>query len=133
VKSTGIAVVAGAGLALASDFLTRRRLPAHVVPAAAAGLVTAAVIYPAARVGRAVDADVARRERLSVMATSGVLALAAIRGSSGRVRSIVASGWLAHAAFDQVHDKGATSRLPEWYPAVCAGYDIAIAGLLLRA
>jgi hypothetical protein len=48
------------------------------------------------------------------------------------VRRLVAAGWLAHAVFDNVHDKGPTSRLPEEYPAACAGYDVALAGLLLR-
>jgi hypothetical protein len=127
-----IAIVAGAGCAVAADVATRRTLPSRLVPAAAAGLVTAAVIYPAARVGREAMPGVAGPEWLAVAATTGVLAAASRRSSSPAVRAVVAGGWFAHAIFDRLHDRGPGSRLPSWYPAVCAGYDIATAGLLLR-
>jgi hypothetical protein len=92
------------------------------------------VIYPAARVGRSADAGVARREWLALGATVVVL-VATGRGHQrpGRAaRRAVAAGWVGHAIFDNLHERGRTSRLPDWYPAVCAGYDVALAALLLR-
>lgn len=132
-KQDAAAIAVGAGLAVATDRGARRVTSgSRMAPAGALGLVTAAAIYPAARIGRAADADVARREWLAVGATVAVLA-AASRSGAGRVaRATVAVGWIAHAAFDNLHDRGPTSRLPDWYPAACAGYDVALAGLLLR-
>jgi hypothetical protein len=127
-----IAVAGGAALAVATDAGTRRITPdSRIVPAAAAGLVTAAVIYPAARAGRTASRGVATRENLALSATAAVLAASIVKRESQRVRQVVAAGWLAHALFDNLHDRGPTSRLPGWYPAVCAGYDVALAGLLL--
>jgi hypothetical protein len=127
-----VALVGGALLAVGTDIGTRRIAPAsQLVPAAAAGLVTAAVIYPAARVGREVGKGTAVRENVAVGATVAVLGAAVATRRSRSARRIVAAGWLAHAVFDNLHDRGATSRLPSWYPAVCAGYDVAVAGLLL--
>jgi hypothetical protein len=90
------------------------------------------VIYPAARGGRGATRAVAARERLAVVATAGVAAAAVTRSDRTAARRMVAAGWASHALFDAVHDRGPTSRLPGWYPAVCAGYDLALASLLLR-
>ena len=54
-----------------------------------------------------------------------------LSGDGGR-RAVIAAGWVAHAAFDHVHHAGPGGRLPKWYPALCAGYDIAFAAMLLR-
>jgi hypothetical protein len=51
--------------------------------------------------------------------------------SLGR-RGLIAAGWAAHAAFDDKHRATPGSRLPGWYADLCAGYDIAFAGSLLR-
>jgi hypothetical protein len=131
--SDKIALGVGAALAVATDVGSRRVTPESMaVPAAAAGLVTAAAIYPAARAGRDAGAAVVVREAVALAATGAVLVAALARRSSVTARRAVAAGWLAHAAFDNLHDRGPTSRLPAWYPAACAGYDIAIAGLILR-
>lgn len=133
-RSDVVALVGGAACAVATDAAARRLSPSLKVPAAAVGLVTAAVIYPAARVGRSADRAVARREWLAVGATTAVLATASRRDSrtNRAARAAVATGWVGHAVFDNLHNRGPTSRLPDWYPAVCAGYDVALAALLLR-
>lgn len=63
---------------------------------------------------------------MSVMA---LLATRALRRD--RARQVAAWGWLAHAAFDLVHEPGDGSLLPDWYPAVCAGFDVGVAWDLL--
>jgi hypothetical protein len=50
-----------------------------------------------------------------------------------RRRQLVAAGWLAHAGFDAAFVPHDGSRIPAWYPAMCAGYDVALAGRLARA
>lgn len=47
-------------------------------------------------------------------------------------RRLLAVGWLSHAAFDAVHRRNSSSYLPASYPALCAGFDVAVAGLLMR-
>jgi hypothetical protein len=128
-----MALVGGAACAVATDAAARRLSPSQRVTAASAGLVTAAIIYPAARIGRPADRAVAHREWLVVGATIAVSATASRDSRTSRAaRAAVAAGWVGHAAFDNLHDRGPTSRLPDWYPAVCAGYDVALAALLLR-
>jgi hypothetical protein len=127
-----IALGAGAALAVATDAGTRRVThDSMIVPAAAVGLVTAAAIYPAARAGRETSRGVVVRETAGLIGAGAVLAAAVAKRGSATVKRAVAAGWLAHAVFDNLHDRGPTSRLPGWYPAACAGYDIALAGLLL--
>jgi hypothetical protein len=42
---------------------------------------------------------------------------------------LVGFGWAAHAIFDAlVGDEH--GRLPRWYPALCAGYDLAFGAAL---
>jgi hypothetical protein len=97
---------------------------------AAAGLVVAAAIYPAARTRWAPDAAAARE--LAAVAGYGALAVAAARRSSRSLRLAMAAGWASHAAFDAVHHAGDGSRIPGWYPAMCAGYDLVLAAGLAR-
>lgn len=135
-RSVTLAALAiGAVSGWAVDELARRRLPTRRGDLAAAGLVTAAVIYPAARRGH-------RGSRPAVHELGGVLAAAALGGAARargkdrpdalRYRELVAAGWVAHALFDAVHHAGPGGRLPRWYPALCAGYDVAQAAALLR-
>jgi hypothetical protein len=126
-----LALVAGAAFAVGTDVLARRASPQQLTPAAV-GLVGAAVVYPAARAGRPASRAVAARENIAVVSTAAVAAAAATRRDRTAARRLVAAGWASHALFDAVHDRGPSSRLPGWYPAVCAGYDLALAGLLLR-
>ncbi|MBV9872580.1 MAG: hypothetical protein JO214_18350 [Frankiaceae bacterium] len=129
-----VALVGGAALAVATDLGSRKVTPeSMVVPAAAVGLVTAAAIYPAARKGRDASRGVVLREAAALVGTGAVLAAAVAKRGSTTAKRTVAAGWLAHAIFDNVHNRGPTSRLPGWYPAACAGYDVALAGLVLRS
>jgi hypothetical protein len=130
-----VAVLAGAVSALTVEEFTRKRLGGARVELAAIGLVTAAAIYPAFRRDQR-SSGPALREAAVVVAATG-LSLAGrgpVRGpqsSLGR-RGLLALGWVAHAAFDDKHRATPGSRLPGWYADLCAGYDIAFAGSLLR-
>src|SRR4051794_28696733 len=126
-----IGLIAGAALAE----LTARgagRLPAgYRVPFYAAGLAFAAAVYPAARRRWQLDRRSAG-ELLGVIGygTAGVLAA---RRPPSRANRLLAVGWASHALFDAAHGHDESSRLPRWYPALCAGYDLVIGGHLARA
>jgi len=62
-----------------------------------------------------------------VVACAGLAVLAA---RSTRRSRLLAAGWAAHALFDATHRHSASSLLPGWYPALCAGYDLALASAL---
>lgn len=86
--------------------------------------------YPLTR-ARATGSTATRtREWLAVVATVGG-GVAAIRLPDRAGRRLAAAGWAAHVGFDFLHDRGPTSQLPNWYPAFCAGYDVAVAARLL--
>ena len=59
----------------------------------------------------------------------GVASAAVPRGTG---RRLLAVGWLSHAAFDAVHHRNSSSLLPDSYPALCAGFDVAVAGMLMQ-
>ena len=124
------AVAAGAASGLVVENLTRRYVPNARTELGAAGLLAAAMIYPAAR-SRARVSLAAAREVGGVAAATMVVAQARSRGGWA-ARALIAAGWAAHALFDAQHDAGPGGRLPRWYPALCAGYDLAFAAALLR-
>jgi hypothetical protein len=126
-KATSAAI--GAVLAVATDIATERAAPRHRTTALTAGLVAAAAIYPIARSRRPLGAPLARE--LAGLGATGAIGSLAARSTPSRARRLVATGWATHAVFDMVHDRGADSRIPSWYPAMCAGYDLAIAGRLV--
>lgn len=101
----------------------RKSLPRIDTRALVLSLVPVALAYPAAR-RSARDKPAVVREVAGVAAMSAAAVLA-LRGTDGR--RIAAAGWLAHAAFDLLHEKGPDSRLPDWYPSVCAGFDAGVA------
>ncbi|MBS4102018.1 hypothetical protein KFZ73_12325 [Tsukamurella paurometabola] len=109
--------------------VTVRALPPRTgAVAAAAGLVKAAVIYPASRHGRS-SRD--KRESAVVAASAAVMAAAAFLPTP-RAHVAVALAWLSHAAFDAVyHHTPSDTALPDWYPALCAGYDVGLGAALL--
>lgn len=124
------ALVGGAALGWGLDLAIDKYWPAGRLVAAGVGLVTAAAIYPAARRGRRGGAD-GRREALTLAAAAG-LSATVTRLPSDRARRLLGLGWMAHAGYDAVvtHDTS-SSRLPSWYPAGCAGYDLALGTRLL--
>lgn len=58
----------------------------------------------------------------------GAIGAAGVWAQSSRV---VASGWVAHVAWDTVAHtawfNGVANPSPDWYPAVCIGYDLIVA------
>lgn len=125
------ALAAGALSAIAVENLARQKFGRARTELAAAGLITAAAIYPLAR-KEARKGMAAAREVAGVLAATA-LVVAAYRTPPGlRRRAVLGAAWAGHAIFDNVHDSGPGGRLPSWYPDVCAGYDVAFAGALLR-
>lgn len=53
----------------------------------------------------------------------------ALRDPQGAGR-LVGFGWAAHAIFDALVGDEHGRRLPRWYPALCAGYDLAFGAAL---
>jgi hypothetical protein len=125
--SAAVGAIAGVG----TDVLVEKVAPRHRTLALAAGLVTAAAIYPIARRKRSFGGPLLRE--VAGLVTAGAVASMAAQERSTRTRNLVAAGWAAHAAFDMLHDAGRDSAIPSWYPAMCAGYDLAVAGRLVTA
>ena len=124
-------IFAGAGLA---EVAARgaRRLPAEQqVMLYAAGLVIAAGVYPAAR--RRWRLDRTSAGELLGVAGYGAASLIAARRPRPWATRLLAAGWASHALFDAVHGHDDGSRLPRWYPALCAGYDLVVCGHLARS
>lgn len=124
-RSTLIAGTLGAAAAVATDVATSRVAPSRRTEAAGLGLLGAAAIYPLARRRAFGDA----REKATFAAVAALLAAAAAQ--PGMRRHLVAGGWLAHAGFDALFTPHRDSRIPGWYPAMCAGYDVALAARLV--
>jgi hypothetical protein len=131
IRAVDVAAVAvGAASGLAVENLTRKLFPTARTELGAAGLITAAAIYPMARGASRVSLASAR-EVAGVAAATTVVTKARGRGAM-TARALIAAGWASHALFDAKHDAGPGGRLPRWYPALCAGYDLAFAAALLR-
>lgn len=94
------------------------------------GLSVAAAVYPTARKQWKPDAAAAR-EVVGLLGYTAV-AVAACRQLPRAGTRIAAAGWASHALFDLAHRRIEGSRLPDWYPAVCAGYDLVVASHLAR-
>jgi hypothetical protein len=125
-----VPLLAGAVLGVATAEPVRRMPGRTGVLGAGLGLVTAAVIYPAARRDRA--PSTALGIEAAVVVGTSVLAVLAAGRSASTGRRLVAAGWASHALFDFGQGPSADSRLPQWYAPVCAGYDFAFAAQLLR-
>jgi len=127
--STLPALVGGAVLGWAGAESVRRFGGRGSVIGAGAALVTAAVIYPAARRDRSLSPALVV-EGAVVAATTG-LAVAAATTDVSTGRRWLAAGWAAHALFDFGQGPSEDSRLPGWYAPLCAGFDVAYAARLL--
>lgn len=125
---TGVALAAGAVLGAAAAEPVRRLSPRGSVLAAGAGLITCAVIYPAARRDHGFSASLAV-ESAAVIATAALAAIASTKSPTAG-RRLLAAGWASHALFDAVQGPSEDSRLPGWYAPVCAGFDVAYAARL---
>jgi len=122
-KMVGLAM--GAGCAYVADMASRG--PGRRVLEAAVGLIAAAAVYPLARRRAGID----WLEAVALLTASG-LALSEVKRPGRRSRILLGLGWIGHALFDATfrHDAAAT-RLPRWYPAFCAGFDVAYGARLI--
>jgi hypothetical protein len=130
VVRTSAGVVAGAAAAVGFDRLVRRFAPRHATRVDALGLVAAAAVYPALR-SRGFRGASGVREVVGLGAY-GVLGLAVVWRPASPLCRVVAGAWMSHALFDIAHDAGPDSRIPDWYPVCCAGFDIGLAALIWR-
>jgi hypothetical protein len=124
-------VIAGAGLAELAARAARTVPAERHVTIYAAGLAVAAAIYPAAR--RRWRLDRRSAGELLGLIGYGTASVLAARRPQPRAKRLLAAGWASHALFDAAHGHDENSRLPRWYPAACAGYDLVICAHLLRA
>ncbi|MGQ0847086.1 MAG: hypothetical protein ACT4QF_23455 [Sporichthyaceae bacterium] len=124
-------IAAGAVSALAVENLARQKFGRARTELAAAGLVTAAAIYPLAR--REARAGLESAREIASVVAAAALVVVAYRTPPGlRRRAVLGAAWVGHAVFDNVHHAGPGGTLPAWYADLCAGYDVAFAGALLR-
>ena len=119
-----LGLTAGLALGAVTEASVRRYDPARRRRAYAAALPLAAAIYPVCRRG----GRLSRAGRIEIAALGAYAAFA----TAVRDDRVLAAGWASHALFDAVHHGGHDSLIPDWYPAACAGYDLAVAGVLLR-
>ncbi len=129
--NNALSAAIGGALGIGTDILAGSRPPKHRAMILAGGLVVAAAIYPVARRNRRLGAPLARE--IAGLVASGAIITTAAQSTPTKARNVVAAGWAAHAMFDMVHDGGRDSLIPSWYPAMCAGYDLAVAGRLVTA
>ena len=129
--NNAVSAAIGAVLGIGTDMVSESRPPKQRAMILAGGLVVAAAIYPIARRNRKLGAPMARE--IAGLVASGALVSVAAQSTPKKARNVVAAGWAAHAVFDMVHDGGRDSLVPSWYPAMCAGYDLAVAGRLVTA
>ncbi len=125
-----LAAVAGAATALGTNVAIGRLGRGRRVPVMAAALVGAALVYPAARRRRRPGAALARE--LAATIGYGALATAAARRGGPAGARVLAAGWASHALFDALHAHDDDTLVPDWYPALCAGYDLVVAAHLAR-
>jgi len=145
-STTGRLIAGGTGLALSAfvDAPLKKWMPRNRTSSYAVGLMVAAAVYPVARQGRTrlrhtVDVSIPTREwsdvsiptrEWSAVAATFAVFVGALVLPSRSARRLVAASWAIHPIFDLLHERGPDSRLPDWYPAICAGYDLGVAGLL---
>jgi hypothetical protein len=120
-------VVAGAALGGLYVVAVRRLAPRATRLMYAVGLVIAAIIY----VGFALigGAD----PRWTALELAGLVPYTLLAWLGWRCSAWwLAAGWLAHVAWDVGgHLVGGTPAfVPAWYPAVCLGFDIYVAGAI---
>jgi hypothetical protein len=120
-------ILAGAVLGVAFAALAARRTPVGELRLLALGLVSAAVIY----LGLALVHGNARWLALEAagVAGFGLLAWLGLRVSPW----LLVLGWTAHVFWDVAfHVDQPQTLVRAWYPLGCVGFDLIVAGALLR-
>jgi hypothetical protein len=130
-RSNLIGAGVGLALALCADATVTKTAPRRRKAIFTAALPGAAAVYPLARDRWSSESELVR-EVIALLAFGGLSAAVAAARAPATARALLATGWVAHAAFDMLHEGGDHSRVPAWYPAFCAGYDVGIAGCLMR-
>jgi hypothetical protein len=116
-------IALGAALGLGFVLGARALAPRRQLAAWAIGLLAAALIY----VGFAARAEGARglAPALAGVAVFGPVALVGLRG----LPLVLALAWVSHVAFDVAFERAlAPGVAPTGYAALCAGFDLAVAG-----
>lgn len=117
-----------AGAALAGLLVMAARRLARVEPRVyAVGLVAAALVYAAGATLTGVGAGLLLVEWL------GVAVFGALAAAGERRPGLLATGWTLHVAWDLAFPAHHTGELvPAWYPVLCVGFDLALAGYIVR-
>lgn len=121
-------ILLGAVAALVAATISRHRGLASFRRVWAVGLAVAAAIYVA-------FAALAGGAAALAIEAVGLLVFGAIAWlGARRWPSLVALGWMAHAGWDlALHPPVSGSWAPEWYPPLCVGFDLVVAGYLAGA
>ncbi len=111
-------------LALGVILLTRRLETARAHRIYAIGLVVAAVVYVAFALAGRADA------RWIAFEVAGVALYGLVAWLGWRSPAVLALGWATHTIWDlALHLAGSGGAFtPDWYPWLCLGFDLAIAG-----
>lgn len=125
-----VAALIGVAIALIDDSIVRTLWPHRVIAFHSVALVVAGITYPAFRRSD-FGAKTARKELVQAGSYGTIGVIAAIRNTP-RAGQVAALTWITHAVFDISHTTGPQSNLPQWYPAYCAGFDIALALRMLH-
>lgn len=121
-----LAVCGGAALALPYVMYARRVRDGRGV--FGAGLTVAALVY----VGFAVAGGSVQELLIELMGIV-VFAVFAFLGAR-RSGYFLAVGWALHVSWDVLlHPRNPASYVPWWYPPVCIGFDLVVAGAVFRA
>lgn len=122
-----LAIVIGAVLAVPYVLYARRRVRARD-RVFGIGLAIAAGVYVVFAVARGTGGEIVTE--LAGLAAFGLLAFLGVRHSP----RFLALGWAAHLGWDFfLHSNDASSYAPWWYPALCLGFDLVVAGALVAA
>jgi len=120
-------IIFGAVLGALFVLVARRRKRQGEIRLLALGLVVAALIYIVLALAAGADPRWLTLEAAG-LGVFGVLAWLGLRASLWWL----ALGWVAHVGWDiGLHLDQAQTFLPTWYPLLCVGFDLVVAGFLL--
>ena len=115
-----------AGVMLAAPYVTYASHRPRSSRIFGVGLVGAAMIY----VVLAVAYGTLRNSLVETAGLGMFLGVAALGVRFSRY--VLALGWVAHVAWDLVlHPVNASSYAPWWYPVMCIGFDLLVAGAIV--
>jgi hypothetical protein len=120
-----VPVLLGAVLGGLFAFAVSTRGPRGEMRVLAYGLVVAALIYPAWLLA------LAATDWLT-LELGGVLVFAVLGWFGVRTSPWwLVLGWVGHVGWDAWFHLDRESMIPSWYPLLCVGFDLAVAGFLL--